>query len=79
MAKAARERLARLLAGEEAGAFSAQLSVPSDALRLEVDGIGQVRLPVRPAQAAHRTDSHGHSPQNRLTCANQQGTRSSAS
>ena len=51
MAKAARERLARLLAGEEAGAFSAQLSVPSDALHLEVDGIGQVRLPVRPAQA----------------------------
>lgn len=51
MAKAARERLARLLAGEEAGAFSAQLSVPSDALRLEVDGLGQVRLPVRPAQA----------------------------
>ncbi len=51
MAKAARERLARLLAGEEAGAFSAQLSLPSDALRLEVDGVGQVRLPVRPAQA----------------------------
>lgn len=51
MAKAARERLARLLAGEEAGAFSAQLSVPSDALRLEVDGVGQVRLPVRSAQA----------------------------
>jgi 2OG-Fe(II) oxygenase superfamily len=51
MAKAARERLARLLAGEEAGAFSAQLSVPSDALHLEVDGVGQVRLPVRPAQA----------------------------
>lgn len=23
-------------------------------------------------QAAHRTDSHGHRPQNRLTCANQQ-------
>ena len=23
-------------------------------------------------QAAHRTDSHGHCPQNRLTCANQQ-------
>ena len=40
-----------MLAGEEAGAFSAQLSVPSDALRLEVDGVGHVRLPVRPAQA----------------------------
>lgn len=51
MAKAARERLARLLAGEEAGAFSAQLSVPSDALQLEVEGVGPVRLPVRPAQA----------------------------
>ncbi len=51
MAKAARERLARLLAGEEAVAFSAQLSVPSDTLHLEVDGVGQVRLPVRPAQA----------------------------
>jgi len=23
-------------------------------------------------QAAHRTDSHGHCPHNRLTCANQQ-------
>jgi len=23
-------------------------------------------------QAAHRTDSHGHCPQNHLTCANQQ-------
>jgi hypothetical protein len=51
MAKAARERLARLLAGGEPGAFSAQLSVPSDALQLEVEGVGQVRLPVRPAQA----------------------------
>jgi hypothetical protein len=51
MAKAARERLARLLAGEEAVAFSAQLSVPSDTLHLEVDGVGRVRLPVRPAQA----------------------------
>ena len=51
MAKAARERLARLLAGEEAVAFSAQLSVPSDTLHLEVDGVGQVRLPVRQAQA----------------------------
>jgi hypothetical protein len=51
MAKAARERLARLLAGEEAGAFSAQLSLPANALALEVDGVGPVRLPVRPAQA----------------------------
>ena len=51
MAKPARERLARLLAGEEAGPFSAQLSVPLDALHLAVDGVGPVRLPVRPAPA----------------------------
>ena len=29
-------------------------------------------------QAAHRTDSHGHCPQNRLTCANQQAERPKA-
>ena len=51
MAKAARERLARLLGGEEAGAFSGQVSLPADLLRLEVEGVGPIRLPVKPAQA----------------------------
>jgi hypothetical protein len=52
VAKAARERLARLLSGEEAGAFSGQVSLPADVLRLEVAGVGPIRLPVKPAQAA---------------------------
>ena len=51
MAKAARERLARLLGGEEAGAFSGQVSLPADLLRLEVEGVGPIRLPVKPTQA----------------------------
>ena len=38
MTKAARERLARLPGGEEAGAFSGQVSLPADVLRLEVGG-----------------------------------------
>jgi hypothetical protein len=51
MTKAARERLARLLGGEEAAAFSGQVSLPADALSLEVEGVGPIRLPVKPAQA----------------------------
>jgi hypothetical protein len=39
MTKAARERLARLLGGEEAAAFSGQVSLPADALSLEVEGV----------------------------------------
>ncbi|HEY1622589.1 MAG TPA: hypothetical protein VGG16_02215 [Streptosporangiaceae bacterium] len=45
MTKAARERLARLLGGEEAGAFSGQVSLPADVPRLEVEGVGPIRLP----------------------------------
>jgi hypothetical protein len=51
MTKAARERLARLLGGEEAAAFSGQVSLPADVLSLEVEGVGPIRLPVKPAQA----------------------------
>jgi hypothetical protein len=51
MTKAARERLARLLGGEEAGAFSGQVSLPADVPRLEVEGVGPIRLPVKAAQA----------------------------
>jgi hypothetical protein len=51
MTKAARERLARLLGGEEAAAFSGQVSLPADALSLEVEGVGPIRLPVKPPQA----------------------------
>jgi len=48
MGRTARERLARLLGGAEApGAFSAQILVPADALRVEVDGVGAVQAPVR--------------------------------
>ncbi len=48
MAKTARERLAKLLGGSgPAGSFSAQLSVPADLLRVEVSGVGPVRLPLR--------------------------------
>jgi hypothetical protein len=46
MAKGPEERLARLLGGEEAGAFSGQVSLPADGLRLEVDGVGPIRLPM---------------------------------
>ncbi|MBA3575505.1 MAG: 2OG-Fe(II) oxygenase, partial [Pseudonocardiales bacterium] len=52
MAKAARERLARLLGdAEPAGSFSAQLLAPAHLLQLEVSGVGPVRLPVRAPQA----------------------------
>ena len=52
MARAPRERLAKLLDDTESpGAFSAQLFAPADPLDLEVDGVGQIRLPVRAPQA----------------------------
>jgi hypothetical protein len=52
VAKAARERLARLLGdAEPAGSFSAQLLAPAHLLQLEVSGVGPVRLPVRAPQA----------------------------
>ena len=52
MAKAARERLARLLDDSEpAGSFSAQLLAPAHFLQLEVTGAGLVSLPVRAPQA----------------------------
>lgn len=51
MTKAARERLATLLGGEEAAAFSGQVSLPAEALSLEVEGVGPIRLPVKPPQA----------------------------
>ncbi|MBA3575957.1 MAG: 2OG-Fe(II) oxygenase, partial [Pseudonocardiales bacterium] len=48
MAKAARERLARLLGDSEpAGSFSAQLLAPAHLLQLEVSGVGPVSVPVR--------------------------------
>jgi hypothetical protein len=52
MAKAARERLARLLGGTEPdGSFSAQMQMPPDSLQLEVSGVGPVSLPVRAPMA----------------------------
>jgi 2OG-Fe(II) oxygenase superfamily len=49
---AARERLARLLDGKDsAGPFSAQFLAPANSLRVEIEGVGQLKLPVTPAQA----------------------------
>ncbi|MFI2373423.1 2OG-Fe(II) oxygenase [Streptomyces sp. NPDC018833] len=48
---APRERLAGLLGGAKAaGAFSARLEAPVAGLRLEVSGVGPVRLPLRAPQ-----------------------------
>ena len=48
MGRTARERLAKLLDDAQAsGAFSAQILAPSDALQVEVDGVGAVHPPVR--------------------------------
>ncbi|WP_308295831.1 2OG-Fe(II) oxygenase [Streptomyces sp. ISL-96] len=46
----ARERLAGLLAGAKAGAFSARLEAPAAGLDLEVAGVGPVSLPLRAPQ-----------------------------
>ena len=52
MSTAARDRLARLLAGDQAaGSHTAMLRLPGDALELEVADVGAVTLPVRAAQA----------------------------
>jgi hypothetical protein len=57
MARTPRERLAKLLDDAESpGAFSAQLSAPVDSLHLEVNGVGQIRLPVRAPQARKLCD-----------------------
>lgn len=51
MVKPARERIARLLLGDEAaGSFSVETSAPAAGVTLSVDGIGQVHLPVGAAQ-----------------------------
>ena len=52
-----RERLAKLLDDAESpGSFSAQLQVPAGSLHLEVEGVGQIRLPVRAPQARKLCD-----------------------
>jgi hypothetical protein len=51
MATAARDRLARTLRGDAQSAFSVELAATADDLNLEVEGFGQVRLPVTPAKA----------------------------
>lgn len=52
MAKHARDRLARLLAGTEpTRADSAMLRLPGDALELEVIDLGPIKTPIRAAQA----------------------------
>lgn len=52
MGTAARDRLAHLLAGDQAaGSDTAMLRLPGDALKLHVADVGPVTLPVRAAQA----------------------------
>jgi len=51
MSTAARKRLARTLRGDEQAAFSVELTAPADALHLDVEGFGPVKLPVTPAKA----------------------------
>jgi hypothetical protein len=50
MAKSARERLGVLLGGSNAAEFSARLEAPADGVRLEVAGVGPLRLPLRAPQ-----------------------------
>jgi len=51
MGRTARELLAKLLDDAEApGPFSAQILAPADALQVEVDGVGTMLTPVRPAR-----------------------------
>ncbi|MFQ6198090.1 2OG-Fe(II) oxygenase [Streptomyces sp. NPDC000405] len=48
MAQGARNRLAKLLDGsEQRGDFSTRIEVPAQALRIEVDGVGELPLPLR--------------------------------
>lgn len=50
MAQTARDRLTRLLTDSGAATSdSATVQIPATALELEVDGVGEVHLPVRPA------------------------------
>jgi len=51
MAAATRDRLASTLRGDTQTAFSVELAATADDLNLEVEGFGQVRLPVTPAKA----------------------------
>jgi len=51
MAAVARDRLGRMLRGEEAPAFSVELKARPDDLALEVEGFGAVKFPVTAAKA----------------------------
>jgi hypothetical protein len=51
MTTASRDRLARTLRGDAKTAFSVELTARTDDLRLEVEGFGPVKFPVRPAGA----------------------------
>lgn len=48
MGQAARKRLAELLdSSERHGDFSTRIEMPARALRIEVDGVGELPLPLR--------------------------------
>jgi predicted 2-oxoglutarate/Fe(II)-dependent dioxygenase YbiX len=51
MVTAARDILARTLAGEVKSASSVEMTAPMDDLNLQVEGIGRVRFPLTPAKA----------------------------
>jgi hypothetical protein len=51
MATAARDRLGRMLRGQETSAFSVELKARPDDLALEVEGFGAVKFPVTTAKA----------------------------
>jgi hypothetical protein len=57
MATAARERLARVLRGDEKTASSVEMTAGADDLSLEVEGFGRVAFPVTPAKAARWNDA----------------------
>lgn len=51
MATAARDRLASTLRGEAAPAFSVEVTAPTEALSLDIEGYGPLKFPVTPATA----------------------------
>jgi hypothetical protein len=56
MVTAARDRLARTLAGEVKSASSVELTAAMDDLSLHVDGVGRVRFPLTPAKVRKLLD-----------------------
>lgn len=76
MAKTAPERLARLHGDSEpTGSFTAELLAPAHLLKLEVSGVGPVRIPFRAPLAKKPVATPGHSPRIRSRSAGPTGQR----